>query len=145
MRFLPFLVVLTLIACNSSKDNNAQINTQSQEDFVMYKPSEMTLHMNYMYAYNKTIRNQILSGEIQSGFPEAFLKIYTAKLSEFKHRNQRFENFSNEFITNQKAIYAQPDSLSLVKQYNKTINSCITCHQTECTGPIPKIKKLLIH
>ncbi len=145
MRFLILFLLIPLVACDSSKEKKNPIDAQTKEEFVMYEPSEMTKHMNYMYAYNETLKKQILSGEEIKGFPETFLKIHTAELSEFKHRNQRFEDFSNEFVDNQQAIYTQPDSLSVVKQYNKTINSCITCHQTECTGPIPKIKKLLIH
>jgi cytochrome c553 len=32
-----------------------------------------------------------------------------------------------------------------VKQnFNTTIETCIACHKTTCTGPIPRIEKLLI-
>ena len=35
-------------------------------------------------------------------------------------------------------------NIELKDRYNAAINNCLGCHKTECTGPIPKIKKLLI-
>ncbi len=145
MRFLILFLVISLVACDTSKEKKNPIDTQTHEEFVMYEPSEMTKHMNFMYAYNQGLKEKILSGDTLPNFTKEFLKIYTATLTNNKEKNQRFKVGAESFIKSQQKIFLQKDSLAMVKQYNKTINSCIDCHQTECTGPIPKIKKLLIH
>ena len=49
------------------------------------------------------------------------------------------------YIDNVRAIYDSTSTIPLKNRYNNAINSCISCHTTECTGPIPRIKKLLIN
>lgn len=100
--------------------------------------------MNEMYAHNLEIKKAILEGGIPTQFPMDFLKIHTAELSEFKSRNETFESFSKLFIETEKEIFNEASTIPLEDRYNNAINLCISCHQTECTGPIPRIKKLLI-
>ena len=42
-------------------------------------------------------------------------------------------------------VFDTTSNVPLKQRYNDAINLCVSCHQTECTGPIPRIKKLLIH
>ena len=48
------------------------------------------------------------------------------------------------FITAQQMVVDTLSNIELKERYNTAINNCLACHKTECTGPIPKIKKLLI-
>ena len=73
-----------------------------------------------------------------------FFKIHTAELSDFKKRNETFESFSKLFIQAEKELYNPNSEVSETDRFNTVVNLCISCHQTECTGPIPRIKKLLI-
>src|SRR5690606_41193677 len=102
----------------------------------MYQPSEMANLMNQMFAQNLQIKKAILEGNIPSEFPLDFLKIHTAELSEFKSRNETFQSFSKLFIESEKEIFNTESQVPLKERYNNTINLCISCHQTECTGPI---------
>jgi hypothetical protein len=140
--FLYLLVFIFISSCNNSekkftKDKEAMV-------YDMYKPSEMSILMNDMYAYNLKIKQAILEGETPTEFPSNFLNIYTAELSEFKSRNEVFQGFSTLFIETQKEVFNPKATLSITERYNNGINLCISCHSKECTGPIPKIKKLLI-
>ena len=123
-----------------------QAEKEADKELVydMYQPSEMSLLMQQMYEHNQKIKEVILSGETPTDFPEDFLKIHTAELSSFKSRNETFEGFSHLFVESEKQIFSDSSEVDLKDRYNNTINLCISCHQTECTGPIPKIKKLLI-
>ena len=110
----------------------------------MYEPSEMSLLMNRMYDINEQIKNDIIEGKMPENFPLEFLQIHSAELSEFKYRNETFESFSKLFIEKEKDIFNTSSNEEAKERFNQAINLCISCHQTECTGPIPKIKKLLI-
>ena len=141
--FLSVALVVLFSGCNNSEKENTEINGDIVYD--MYKPSEMSILMNDMYDYNLKIKQEILEGKTPANFPTNFLNIYTAELSEFKSRNETFKAYSSLFVENQKEIFNTDAHLDISKRYNNTINICISCHKTECTGPIPKIKKLLIN
>jgi len=135
---------ILLASCNSTEEK--EVADQVTEEFVfdMHEPSEMSLLMNSMFEVNEKIKSEIVAGNVPEEFPEDFMKIFTAELSDTKHRNDIFEAYSKVFIDNQKAIYDSAGQLPIEQRYNNAINTCISCHTTECVGPIPRIEKLLI-
>lgn len=141
--FLSVALVVLFSGCNNSEKENTELKGDIVYD--MYKPSEMSILMNDMYDYNLKIKQEILEGKTPANFPVNFLNIYTAELSEFKSRNETFQVYSSLFVENQKEIFNTEAHLDISERYNNAINLCISCHKTACTGPIPKIKKLLIN
>ena len=133
------LVSLILLSCNSDKKED-----KKELVFDMYEQSEMSLLMNRMYEINEGIKKDIMEGKTPEDFPLEFLKIHTAELSDFKHRNETFESFSKLFVEKEKDIFDTTTNEEAKKRFNQAINLCVSCHKTECTGPIPRIKKLLI-
>ncbi|TYB79546.1 hypothetical protein [Bizionia myxarmorum] len=145
-QILGLLVILFfMFGCNNSEEKMLPEKVEKQDIvYDMYEPSEMANLMNQMYAYNLTIKNAIVAGEDIEEFPLDFLKIHSAELSDFKKRNLTFESFSKLFIDAEKELYNPDSEISETDRFNNVVNLCISCHQTECTGPIPRIKKLLI-
>tara|TARA_R110002049_G_scaffold192891_1_gene361786 strand:+ start:434 stop:865 length:432 start_codon:yes stop_codon:yes gene_type:complete len=135
-----FIILVFFISCK----DNANKAVKAEVIYDMYVPSEMSVLMKELYAFNLELKKQVVKEEDLTPFPEQFLNIHTAQLSDFKARTERFKSFSNIFLTAQKEIYNTNSDLSLKDRFNNTINTCISCHSLECTGPIPKIKKLLI-
>ncbi len=133
------LICFVFFSCNSEKKEE-----KKELVFDMYKPSEMSLLMNQMYEINEQIKKDIIDGKTPGDFPLEFLKIHTAEMSEFKHRNETFESFSKLYIEKQQDIFETDTNEEAKKRFNQAINLCISCHKTECTGPIPRIEKLLI-
>ncbi len=137
-----FFVIIVLVSsifvsCDTPK------KVEVKEKLVMYQPSELALLMEEMYVHNDSLKNQILNGETLTQFPEEILNIHTAEMTSNFSRDETFLSFADAFVENQKAIYiASPENAK--QRYNTTINTCIACHQTSCTGAIPKIQKLLI-
>ncbi len=113
--------------------------------YDMYQPSEMAGFMNAMYAYNQQLKAQIVAGETPTRLPIDLLKLHSAEMSNGKSRTQNWQSFVNVFIESQEAVVDTLSTTELKERYNNAINNCLNCHKTECTGPIPKIKKLLIH
>lgn len=146
-KYFTFIIVMALIfSCNTSeKEVEKQVKiVDGAERYDVYQGSEMANLMRGMHAFNLQLKKEVENGTVTTEFPEAFLKIHSAEFSESKSRNATFDYYSGKFIEAQQLIFEE-DSISPLKdRYNNAINLCITCHQTECTGPIPKIKKLLI-
>ncbi len=147
MKHFSFLfLILLIVSCNSKKEEKVETSeVNSIEDFDLYTPSEMSLHMNDMFEFNEEVKKKIIAGEKLDEFPENFLKIHSAKLSQAEKRNETFEAYSKVFIESEKEIFNESSTIPLKDRYNNAINTCVQCHKTECVGPIPRIKKLLIN
>lgn len=137
------LIVLVFFACNDKKEQ-AETTKKAEKVYDMYTPSEMANLMNEMYAYNQQLKKDIIDGKIPTEFPEKFLNIHTAQLSDFKSRNETFKSFSNLYIQAEKEVFNPNSEVPIEKRFNNAVGVCISCHTTECTGPIPRIKKLII-
>ncbi len=143
MRVLFFCVLICFFGCKETEKEEV-MPAKGEIVYDMYQPSEMAILMNEMYAQNLKFKEDILNGNVPLEFPLDFLKIHTAELSDFKSRNPTFQSFSKLFIESEKEIFNKESQIPIEERYNNTINLCISCHQTECTGPIPRIQKLLI-
>ena len=139
------LCLILFASCNFSEEKDITVEDKEEFVFDLYEPSEMSFLMNSMYDVNEKIKAKIVSGNVPDKFPEDFMRIYTDELSASKYRNEIFEAYSKVFIDNQKAIFDDAGQLPLEQRYNNAINTCISCHTTECVGPIPRIEKLLIN
>lgn len=134
-----------ILSCNTSEKSEKKVTiVDGSERYDVYQGSEMANLMRGMHAFNMQLKKEVENGKVVTEFPEAFLRIHTAEFSETKSRNATFDHYSGTFIESQKLVFVEDSIVPLTERYNNAINLCITCHQTECTGPIPKIKKLLI-
>lgn len=133
---------MSIFGCKNEEKETTEISEKIVYD--MYEPSEMANLMNQMYAHNLKIKQDIIAGKTPTEFPMDFMKIHTAELSDFKDRNEIFKSFSNVFLNAEREIFNEDSEVPLEERFNNAVNVCISCHQTECTGPIPRIQKLLI-
>ncbi|MGG8496445.1 hypothetical protein ACQY1Q_08515 [Tenacibaculum sp. TC6] len=136
---MKYYLIICLAFCFFSCKKQEKKDTE----FIMHKQSEMAALMNTMYYVNLDIKEKIIKNQAIGYFPERFLKIHSATLTEPNDRTESFEQFSNEYIRNMKIVF-EDDKHTQKENFNTAINSCITCHKTTCTGPIPRIQKLLI-
>lgn len=109
----------------------------------MAETSEMAQLMREMYAYSESIKQQVIEGEVSASYPSNFDKILSATLTDPTDRDSLFEIDSKLFLNAEKLIFEGSDE-DIVAHYNNAVNACISCHNVTCTGPIPRIKKLLI-
>ncbi|MDT0557286.1 hypothetical protein RM697_01420 [Ichthyenterobacterium sp. W332] len=110
----------------------------------MYKSSEMATLMNAFYTYNEALKAAIESNSTLPEMPESFNSIHTAKMTDVNGRTPIFQSFAPLYLEAQKSIHYSLDTMTKKTHYNSVINLCISCHKTECVGPIPRIKKLMI-
>ncbi|WP_426429652.1 hypothetical protein ACPX19_08900 [Winogradskyella sp. HB-48] len=141
------LALLTLLLlCFNCKNETELEATEKKEkpELIMHQPSQMANLMNGMYAYNLQIKQQIVNGEVPASMPLDLMKLHSAEMSNGHARTPVWNSFVNVFIESQKSVVDTLSNVELKERYNATINNCLACHKTECTGPIPKIRKLLI-
>tara|TARA_B100000809_G_scaffold262735_1_gene314395 strand:+ start:23488 stop:23793 length:306 start_codon:yes stop_codon:yes gene_type:complete len=98
-----------------------------------------------MYDVNELIKKDIVTCNTPEEFPKYFLVIFTAKLTDNKPHNETFIAYSKVYIDNVRVIYDSTSTLPLRNRYDNAIISCVYCHTTQSTGPIPRIKKSLIN
>jgi len=144
MRFVPVVILsLLLVSCDFVGGNQKE-NTPAKKEYDLYQPSEMATYMNVIYDLNETLKKDIQNGKTPAGFPDEILNIHSAEMSGDKDRNTTFESFSHLFVERVQILYDTTSTVPLKDRYNDVINLCLSCHQTQCPGPIPRIQKLLI-
>ncbi|PTM10786.1 MAG: hypothetical protein DA407_03055 [Bacteroidetes bacterium] len=136
--YLLILLTLVLLGC---KNNHEE--PKENVELIMAERSEMAFLMNEMYAFNESIKQQIIEGTLSTSYPDKFDNIHSAVLTNPSVRDLNFESFSKLFLEAQKELFESPQE-ELITRYNNAINACISCHNVKCVGPIPRIKKLLI-
>lgn len=136
----------TLILCCAflmSFCNKKETVVQKKKHFEMYKMSEMALLMEQMYVENTRLKQRIVNNEPIGKFPAFFEKMPHAQMTDTTENDIFFKENTKKFIYAQKLIYKEADHTK--KNFNSMVNSCITCHELKCGGPIVKIKKLYIN
>ena len=141
--YLFFLSLFILTSCKN-EEKVVEVPSKTKVKYEMYQPSEMAGFMKAMYAYNLQLKSQIVAGETPSSLPLDLVKLHSAEMSKGKSRTQNWQSFVNVFIESQEAVVDTLSNSEIKERYNAAISNCLNCHKTECTGPIPKIKKLLI-
>ena len=143
------LFLVSLISCQKKekviKKENCTTDTISksgEKKFEMYQMSEMAALMEQMYVDNQRLKERIQKGEKIGEFPQHFLKIHKAVMTDKQENDDFFKEQAAKFIKAQEMIYKDPKNAK--EHFNAGVDACIQCHQKKCGGPIPRIKKLYI-
>lgn len=142
--YLLTIILLSLFFVGCKNSETEEVTKDSKKEYDLYQLSEMALHMEYMFKYNEQLRQDILEGKTPEGFPQDFLRIHTAELTNTFERDASFNSFAELYINAEREIFNTESEVPIEERYNTMVNLCISCHQTSCMGPIPRIKKLLI-
>lgn len=142
------LVFLILMLCFSCKKEETEVNLEEngaatvEKKFDMYKMSEMASLMEQMYKDNEKLKERIVKGDTIGSFPNHFLEIHAAVMTDEQENDAFFKAQAANFINAQKLIYEDPKNAK--EHFNAGVDACVQCHEVKCGGPIPRIKKLYI-
>lgn len=67
--------------------------------------SELALLMREMLHNSESLKEMIKSGNLPDKFPEAFLKIHTAKATETDMKKESFNGFADNYLANLQTLY----------------------------------------
>ena len=142
------IVFLLLASCGQKNTNDSgtvvvKDSAQCKEPINPNGDSELALLMRGMMKNAKSLRELIATGKIPESFPDEFMKIHTAKPTDSDTKKESFNGFADSYIFNLNELYkSTPDNIK--SNYNAVINSCISCHNEHCPGPLKAIHKLSI-
>jgi hypothetical protein len=145
-KLLILLLIIGCISCQKNekkeaKEEDAKCTLESKK-FEMYEMSEMAALMEQMYVDNQNLKKRIINGDTVGKFPNHFLKIHKAVMTDESDNDAFFKEQAAKFIKAQELIYEDPKDAK--QHFNDGVDACLSCHQQKCGGPIPRIKKLYI-
>jgi hypothetical protein len=128
----------------------AQCNNQNKKDEAEClandpnpnKSSELAVLMRKMAAHNDTMKAEVLAGKLTTPFPDEFRKILTATPTDSTVKGESFDLFAQGYLVNLEILHASQDDLKA--HYNAVVNTCVTCHESSCPGPLVRINKMKI-
>lgn len=144
--FLLLFFTVSLCSCQQKTEVVEKRDTllvEDGKDFEMYTMSEMSLLMEQMYVDNQRLKEKIQRGDTIGAFPNHFMNIHKASMTDDSENDEFFKEKAAEFIRAQELIYEDPKNAK--EHFNNGVSACIECHTVKCGGPIPRIKKLYIH
>lgn len=121
-----FLFAVVIINCSVS--------------FPKEKLSPMAKLMREMLDYLKEEKLRIEAAKPPLPFPKNFINIRKAKMTSGKMKAKEHQQYMNSFMQELGDYYQAVDSVERRQSFNVLINTCITCHEEECPGPIQAIK-----
>lgn len=135
-----FCLVSFFVGCKNSSDDNV---CKKKPD--LYKASPLAALMDTMHKDNLIFKKQIENGQVPDSVPKYFYKIHTAEATAGMIDNKVvFSNLSDEYLHNMEAIAAAKDTAEAKVAYNQMINTCASCHQVYCQGPLSMIHRMTI-
>lgn len=144
IRYFNFYTLIITVLLFASCEQPAPEKKESAfQNF--YEQSEMAAIMVDMHGFLQEDRMRILESKPLNEVPEYFQDIKTAEMGGNFNHNPFFSGFAEAFLKNMEILHTS-ETEDKITQYNNAVNSCIACHTSgaACTGPIPRINKLLI-
>lgn len=144
--FLPFLFIIIslFISCDeTNQDSSKEKAATVTKSLNPNGNSELAMLMRGMYEEAERVKEQIKKGEeptlqIDHG------KILTAHATEPEKANSKeFKDFAKMYLSNLDQLQkANKDNVEMV--FQSLVESCMSCHQQLCPGPMVRIKKLRV-
>lgn len=143
-KIILFFLFFSLCSCQQKVEKTIQKKCVEgkEKKLEMYQMSEMAILMEQMYVDNKRLAERIKKGDTIGKFPQHFLKIHEAVMTDDTDNDEFFKAQAAKFIKAQELIYRDPKNAK--EHFNTGVDACIQCHQQKCGGPIPRIRKLYI-
>lgn len=139
-------------ACQQSPSSSSQqeqeadssSSSSSAKEMEMYQASELAQLMRKMYEDNLALRDTILQGEVPQSFPRDFERIHTAAATDDENQEATFKALAQEYLRHYDSLQEASNPAAARISYNGMIQTCASCHQQYCRGPLAKINRMRI-
>ena len=145
MKTLAVFVLLLgsiVLFSRCSREPKAEEEECAMDDPNPNKSSELAILMRKMASHAEKTKGEVLAGKLTSTFPEEFRKIFTAIPTDSLIKGNHFDEYATGYLKNLEALYSGNQDLDA--HYNSLVNSCTSCHENTCPGPLVRINKLKI-
>lgn len=132
----------TKVASKSEVDSNSSCEKPTLTvDPNQTKP--MALMMRQMVVNMDKMKSKLEAGERVQANDFPFLRFYLVEPTDPNVLEPQFYENARLFQEAYKQIFETKGLQA--KAYNAAISKCINCHQSYCSGPIKRIKKLVLN
>lgn len=151
---------MVFFACgaNESKDNKGQTDsTQIASDSAKSdssctsetimdpnNPKPMALMMRALVKNASEMKEKLKVGETLDTAKYPLVRFWLVEPTDPNVLEPQFFENARLFSESYKKLLAAPDNALQVKAYNAVIGMCINCHESYCSGPLKRIRKLPI-
>jgi len=137
------LIIATVWACAESQPEACETASPPATTGTVER-SELALTMRYMYDKMKLASDSIEQGyRVNTDFLEKFKTIHTAKATEPEKIDETYHAMASFFLASYERFENDPGDQK--EAFNAMIESCLSCHQHQCPGPVKVINKLLVN
>ena len=139
--FLTILCASLILACGSE-----QVKEESKSTPSVFSPnedSELALLMRFMYDDMDRIKSELKAGKHpRITFPAS--ELFTAEpTDENQVSSYDYELLGKSFLAAVKQ-FQESDYSQLSEHYEVLVESCMSCHQYSCPGPMRRIRNLYL-
>lgn len=155
--FVFFLAGAIFYACNQTSkpadpkapeaglEKDSSENSCENPEGTIMDPNQtkpMALMMRTMVKNMQLMRDQLEKGEKLDSLKYPFIRFYMVEPTDPNVLEPQF--FENARLFQQAYIDLFKHPEAQTKYYNLMVDKCINCHQSYCSGPIKRIRKLTI-
>ena len=139
---LFLVIILSILSCvehnNKNSEKSESCTQQTIKDPNEVKP--MARMMRTMAGYCDTMRLKINKNETVDSIDFPLMHFWTAEPTDSNVLEPLFFNNATLFEDAYRNLMQQKNNQK--ENYTTVINMCINCHNSYCSGPLRKIKKL---
>lgn len=142
---LVITAVWSVAACNNSPGNKQPANDSLTTETTIKDPNHpkpMALMMRQMAANADSMKAKLLRGESLDSLSFPFIRFYLVEPTDKDVLEPQFFENAKIFQAAHKAVFTHPAEQK--KYYNLMIQACIGCHESYCSGPLKRIRKMPI-
>ncbi|CAN5377543.1 hypothetical protein BH11BAC2_BH11BAC2_08220 [soil metagenome] len=140
---LMVFVSISQTACNKGKKDNSADTPACAKPLNPNGDSELAILMRVMVKATEANTVQLKNNVGIVPYPESFHDILTATPSDSTLDKKMFDGYAKGYI---QAIteFNKADLTMQVASHNNVVQSCKSCHEQFCRGPIKRIEKMFI-
>jgi cytochrome c556 len=127
--------LILLLACSGQKDTaNADLNPNGD--------SELAVLMREMFDDGMAMKKAIEKGKLPQSHIE-ISELFTAEGTEpEKVASEQYKAYAKVYEAAFVALQNAEDEAEIQTAYTSLVNTCVSCHQAMCPGPITRIRKM---
>ncbi len=138
-----FVSVCILVSCSgSTKKTNEENESCIKPIKDPNNPKPMALMMRSMANYCDSMRLEINNGKVVDSIKYPLMPFWTAEPTDSSVLETLFFNNAKQFAAAYRQLMGNTGDQK--ENYTTVINACIHCHNSYCSGPLKRIRKLTL-
>jgi len=142
--FITFCILLSIaiVACNDAEKAKESKQEECKNETIKdpNDPKPMALMMRTMANNCDSMRLEINAGKKVDSVKYPLMPFWTAEPTDSANLVELFYNNASEFEIAYRTLMSNKEHQK--ENYTAVINSCVNCHNSFCSGPLRRIKKL---